>query len=217
MLGVRGKPDTDGKAIYPVSAHGLQSMSIGYLVEEDTPMIWRGPMVTGALQQLLRDTQWNQLDYLIMDLPPGTGDIQLTLAQQVPVSGAVIVTTPQDIALLDARRGLQMFEKVSVPVLGIVENMSLHVCSRCGHREPLFGEGGGHRMAEQYGVPLLGALPLDINIRLNADNGHPSVIAEPDGEIARIYFEIARSMSARLAQKARDYSQRFPNISVVND
>ncbi|MBM3204066.1 iron-sulfur cluster carrier protein ApbC [Candidatus Woesearchaeota archaeon] len=217
MLGVKGKPDTDGKSIYPLQAHGLQSMSIGYLVDEETPMIWRGPMVTGALQQLLRDTRWDQLDYLIMDLPPGTGDIQLTLAQQVPVSGAVIVTTPQDIALLDARRGLHMFEKVSVPVLGIVENMSLHVCSRCGHTEPLFGEGGGQRMAEQCGVPLLGALPLDINIRLNADNGHPSVVAEPDGDIARHYFSIARAMSARLAQKARDFSHRFPTISVVND
>ena len=217
MLGITGKPDSDGKRLHPVMAHGLQSMSIGYLVDEEAPMIWRGPMVTGALQQLLKDTCWDQLDYLVMDLPPGTGDIQLTLAQQIPVSGAVIVTTPQDIALLDARRGLKMFEKVNIPVLGIVENMSLHICSRCGHLEPIFGEGGGQRMAEQCGVPLLGALPLDISIRLNADSGKPSVVAEPDGEVAQSYFRIARAMSARLAQQARDYSHRFPAISVVND
>ncbi len=217
MLGVKGKPKTDGSSIFPIRAYGLQSMSIGYLVDEEAPMIWRGPMVTGALQQLLKDTRWDDLDYLIIDLPPGTGDIQLTLAQQIPVSGAVIVTTPQDIALLDARRGLNMFAKVSVPVLGIIENMSLHVCSRCGHAEPIFGEGGGQRMAEQCGVPLLGALPLDISIRLNADNGHPSVVVEPTGKAARIYFQIARSMAARLALKARDYSHRFPTISIVND
>jgi ATP-binding protein involved in chromosome partitioning len=217
MLGVSGHPDTDGKSLKPLVAHGVQSMSIGYLVEEDTPMVWRGPMVTGALQQLLRDTRWDDLDYLIVDLPPGTGDIQLTLAQQIPVSGAVIVTTPQDIALLDAQRGLKMFEKVGVPVLGIIENMSVHICSNCGHAEPIFGEGGGARMAEKYGVELLGSLPLDIGIRLNADGGHPTVVADPEGKPALIYREIARKMAARLALKAKDYSARFPTITVVND
>lgn len=216
MLGIKGKPDNDGKTMSPMMAHGLQSMSIGYLVEEDTPMIWRGPMVTSALQQLLKETRWDNLDYLIIDMPPGTGDIQLTMAQQIPVSGAVIVTTPQDIALLDARRGLNMFEKVNIKVLGIIENMSQHVCSQCGHMEPIFGTGGGHRMAEQSGVPLLGALPLDISIRLNADGGNPSVIADPDGTVARSYFNIARSLAAHLAQTPKDYSHRFPNISVLN-
>jgi ATP-binding protein involved in chromosome partitioning len=216
MLGVSTRPETDGKSFKPVFAHGLQSMSIGYLVDEDTPMIWRGPMATGALQQLLRDTQWDRLDYLIVDLPPGTGDIQLTLAQQIPVSGAVIVTTPQDIALLDAQKALKMFEKVNVPVLGIVENMSIHVCSRCGHAEPIFGEGGGAKMAQKYGTELLGQLPLDRSIRENADGGHPTVIAAPQSEAAERYRSIARKLAARLALKAKDYSGRFPTISIVN-
>jgi ATP-binding protein involved in chromosome partitioning len=218
MLGLSGRPEVEeDKKLLPMVAYGVQSMSIGYLIDEDQPMIWRGPMVTGALQQLLRDTRWNDLDYLIVDLPPGTGDIQLTLAQQIPVSGAVIVTTPQDIALLDAQRGLMMFEKVGVPVLGIVENMSIHICSHCGHAEHIFGEGGGERMAKKYGTDLLGSLPLDVGIRENADGGHPSVVADPDGRPALIYKEVARKMAARLALKARDYSARFPTITVVND
>jgi ATP-binding protein involved in chromosome partitioning len=217
MLGLSGQPEHDGSHIQPKVAYGVQSMSIGYLIEEDAPMIWRGPMVTGALQQLLKDTAWDDLDYLVIDLPPGTGDIQLTLAQQIPVSGALIVTTPQDIALLDAQRGLRMFEKVGVPVLGIVENMSIHICSNCGHAEPIFGEGGGERMAEKYGVELLGALPLDIGIRLNADGGHPTVVADPDSPPALIYKAIARKAAARLALRAKDYSARFPTITVVND
>jgi ATP-binding protein involved in chromosome partitioning len=217
MLGVSGRPETEGKKIHPIVAHGLQSMSIGYLIDEDTPMIWRGPMVVGALQQLLNDTLWEDLDYLIVDLPPGTGDIQLSLAQQIPVSGAVIVTTPQDIALLDAQKGLKMFEKVGIPVLGIIENMSVHVCSRCGHAEPIFGEGGGEKMARKYGTELLGQLPLDRGIREHADGGRPTVIAAPDSEPARRYRSIARKMAARLALKAKDYSGRFPTISIVNN
>ena len=218
MLGLSGRPRVEeGNKLVPMVGHGLQSMSIGYLVDEDQPMIWRGPMVTGALQQLLKDTCWDNLDYLFIDLPPGTGDIQLTLAQQIPVSGAVIVTTPQDLALLDAQRGLRMFEQVSVPVLGIVENMSIHICSNCGHAEPIFGTGGGEKMAEKYGTELLGSLPLDMSIRENADGGRPSVIADPEGEPARIYREVARKLAARLALKARDYSARFPTITVVND
>ncbi|BBA32615.1 mrP protein [Methylocaldum marinum] len=218
MLGISGRPDTEeGKRLIPMVAYGVQSMSIGYLVDEDAPMIWRGPMVTGALQQLLKDTRWDDLDYLLIDLPPGTGDVQLTLAQQIPVSGAIIVTTPQDIALLDAQRGLQMFEKVGIPVLGIVENMSIHICSNCGHAEPIFGEGGGEKMARKYGVELLGSLPLDISIRKNADGGYPTVIAEPDSKPAQIYKGVARKMAARLALRAKDYSARFPTITVVND
>jgi len=216
MLGVTGRPQTDGKSFSPVTALGLQTMSIGYLIDDDTPMIWRGPMVTGALTQLLKDTRWDDLDYLVIDLPPGTGDIQLTLAQQIPVSGAVIVTTPQDIALLDAQKGLKMFEKVSVPVLGLIENMSIHICSQCGHAEPIFGAGGGQRMAERYGVELLGALPLDIRIREAADGGHPTVISDPDCSAAQMYKSIARKMAARLARKAKDYSGRFPKITVTN-
>ncbi|GMU42648.1 MAG: iron-sulfur cluster carrier protein ApbC [Xanthomonadales bacterium] len=215
MLGVSGKPDTrDGKLIVPKSAHGVQVMSIGFMIEEDTPMIWRGPMVTQALQQLLNETDWQGLDYLVIDLPPGTGDIQLTLCQRVPVSGAVIVTTPQDIALLDARKGLRMFEKVAVPVLGVIENMSTHVCSNCGHEEPIFGSGGGERMAEQYGVPLLGRLPLDIRIREESDSGHPTVIAQPDSAIAASYHEIARQVAARLSRQARNKAIGFPNIVI---
>jgi ATP-binding protein involved in chromosome partitioning len=215
MLGLSGKPDTrDGKVIVPKNGYGLQVMSIGFMIEEDTPMIWRGPMVTQALQQLLNETDWQGLDYLIIDLPPGTGDIQLTLCQRVPVSGAVIVTTPQDIALLDARKGLKMFEKVAVPVLGIVENMSTHVCSNCGHEEPIFGSGGGESMAEQYGVPLLGRLPLDMRIRQESDSGHPTVIAAPDSAIAATYREIARKVAGRLSRQARNKSIGFPNIVI---
>lgn len=215
MLGLSGKPDTrDGKLIVPKLAYGVQCMSIGFMIEDDTPMIWRGPMVTQALQQLLNETAWEGLDYLVIDLPPGTGDIQLTLCQRVPVSGALIVTTPQDIALLDARKALKMFEKVAVPVLGIVENMSTHVCSNCGHEEPIFGTGGGQSMATQYGVPLLGHLPLDIRIRKEADSGHPTVIAEPDSQIAATYREIARKTAARLSRQARNKSLGFPNIVI---
>lgn len=218
LLGLSGKPDiAEGNRIVPKTAYGVQSMSIGYLIDEDTPMIWRGPMVTTALQQLLKDTAWDNLDYLIIDLPPGTGDIQLTLAQQIPVSAALIVTTPQDIALLDAQKGLKMFEKVNVPVLGIIENMSIHVCSQCGHEEPIFGAGGGERMAERYGVELLGCLPLDMQIRQRSDEGHPSVVADPEGSVARRYREIALRMSALLALKAKDYTSKFPTISVVSD
>ncbi len=217
MLGLSGKPEVEGRSFLPKTAYGVQSMSIGYLIDEDTPMIWRGPMVTGALQQLLNDTRWDNLDYLIVDLPPGTGDIQLTLAQQIPVSGAVIVTTPQDIALLDAQKGLKMFEKVSVPVLGLIENMSVHICSHCGHEEHIFGEGGGEKISKKYGVDLLGSLPLDIRIREQADGGHPTVVAEPQGRSAQIYREIARRLAGRLALTAKDYSARFPTISIVNN
>ena len=218
MLGINGKPESrDGKSLEPLVSYHIQTMSIGFLVDEETPMIWRGPMVTQALQQLLGDTNWSDLDYLVIDLPPGTGDIQLTLAQQVPVSGAVIVTTPQDIALLDARKGLKMFEKVEVPVLGIVENMSIHICSNCGHEEHIFGEGGGQRMADQYDVDFLGALPLDIKIREQVDSGRPSVVAEPDGRIAQIYREIARRTAAKLSLKTKDYAARFPQIVIQNN
>lgn len=218
MLGIHGKPDTkDGKTVEPKVSYRLQSMSIGYLIEEDTPMIWRGPMVTSALEQLLGDTNWSDLDYLVIDLPPGTGDIQLTLCQKIPVSGAIIVTTPQDIALLDAKKGLKMFEKVSVPVLGIIENMSTHICSECGHEEHIFGEGGGQQMSEQYGVELLGSLPLDISIREGVDNGRPTVAMDPESRVTQIYREIARKAAALLATKAKDYSGRFPKIVVQND
>jgi len=217
MLGLVGKPDSpDGHTITPKAQYGLQAMSIGLMIEEDTPMIWRGPMVTQALQQLLNDTAWKALDYLIIDLPPGTGDIQLTLCQRVPVSGALIVTTPQDIALLDARKGLKMFEKVEVPVLGIVENMAIHICSKCGHAEHIFGSGGGQSMSDQYEVPLLGSLPLDIRIREQTDGGRPTVIAEPDSTITAIYREIARKTAARLALQARSKAISFPNIVIQN-
>jgi ATP-binding protein involved in chromosome partitioning len=217
MLGLSGYPASeDGKTMMPKVSYGVQTNSIGYLVDADQPMIWRGPMVTNALQQLLKDTNWNNLDYLIIDLPPGTGDIQLTLAQQIPVSGAIIVTTPQDIALIDAQRGLGMFEKVNVPVLGIVENMSIHICSNCGHEEAIFGEGGGAAMAERNRVDFLGSLPLDITIRQFADCGRPTVAADPDGRPAQIYREIARKAAAKLALKAKDFSSKFPNIVVQN-
>ncbi len=217
MLGVSGQPkSSDGKSLEPMEAHGLQAMSIGFLIDEETPMIWRGPMVTQALEQLLNDTRWRKLDYLVVDLPPGTGDVQLTLAQKIPVSGAIIVTTPQDIALLDARKGLKMFEKVEVPVLGVVENMSIHICSECGHEEPIFGQGGGQRMAEESGVEVLGALPLDIHIREQADGGNPTVAAMPDSRVAEIYREIARKAAARLAARSKDYSAKFPKIVIQN-
>ncbi|HWG10586.1 MAG TPA: iron-sulfur cluster carrier protein ApbC [Rhodanobacteraceae bacterium] len=217
MFGLEGRPDSpDGKSIEPMTNHGVQLMSIGFLVGEDTPMIWRGPMVTQALTQLLNDTRWRDLDYLVIDLPPGTGDIQLTLAQRVPVSGAVIVTTPQDIALLDAKRGLQMFQKVAVPVLGIVENMATHVCSQCGHEEHVFGEGGGERMAQQYNVPLLGSLPLDIRIREQADGGKPSVAAMPDSDIAARYRGIARRAAAQLSLQAKNKAIAMPKIVIEN-
>ncbi len=217
MLGVSGQPkSSDGKSLEPMEAHGLQAMSIGFLIDEETPMIWRGPMVTQALEQLLNDTQWRGIDYLIVDLPPGTGDVQLTLAQKIPVSGAVIVTTPQDIALLDARKGLKMFEKVEVPVLGVVENMSIHICSKCGNEEPIFGEGGGTRMAEESGVDMLGALPLDMSIREQVDGGNPTVAASPDSRIAEIYRDIARKAAAKLASKSKDYSAKFPKIVIQN-
>lgn len=218
MLGLSGRrPGTpDGKSIDPLEAYGLECMSIGFMIDDEEPMIWRGPMVTSALNQLIGDTNWSELDYLVVDMPPGTGDIALTLSQQVPVSGAIIVTTPQDIALLDARKGLKMFEKVSVPVLGVVENMSTHICSNCGNEEPIFGTGGGASMAEQYNVPLLGSLPLDIRIREEADSGHPTVVADPDGPLALRYREIARSAAAKLAAQGRDYSRLFPNISIEN-
>ena len=217
MLGCRAKPDShDGKSIEPNVSYHLQSMSIGYMVNEETPMIWRGPMVTSALEQMLGDTNWSDLDYLVIDLPPGTGDIQLTLCQKIPVSGAIIVTTPQDIALLDARKGLKMFEKVEVPVLGIVENMSTHICSQCGHEEHVFGSGGGQQMAEQYDVDLLGSLPLDISIREGADNGRPTVVMEPDSATTQTYRDIARKAAARLSLRAKDYSARFPKIVVEN-
>jgi len=217
MLGISDRPESkDGKTMEPLRKYDMQAMSIGFLIEEDTPMIWRGPMVTQALEQLLRDTNWQDLDYLIVDLPPGTGDVQLTLSQKIPVSGAVIVTTPQDIALLDARKGLKMFEKVDVPVLGIVENMSIHICSKCGHEEYIFGQGGGERMAEEYGVDLLGALPLDIHIREQADGGEPTVVREPESRIAQIYREIARRTGAKLAEQSKDYSGKFPSIVIKN-
>lgn len=218
MLGVPDKrPESkDQRSIEPVMAHGLQSMSIGYLVEEDQAMIWRGPMVSSALQQLLNDTRWDELDYLIVDLPPGTGDAHLTLAQKVPVTAAIIVTTPQDIALADARKGIAMFQKVQVPVLGVVENMAVHVCSNCGHAEHVFGEGGGARLAEKYGIELLGSLPLALQIREQADGGTPTVAAEPEGPIAAQYRDIARRISAKLSLEAKNFSAMFPTISITN-
>ncbi|WP_144393370.1 iron-sulfur cluster carrier protein ApbC [Pleionea sediminis] len=219
MLGrADARPETlDQKRILPVENYGVQSMSIGYLVEPEQAMVWRGPMASGALQQLINDTQWNDLDYLIVDLPPGTGDIQLTLSQKVPVTAAVIVTTPQDLALADAIKAINMFEKVSVPVLGVIENMGMHVCSNCGHTEHVFGEGGGESLANDSRVDFLGSLPLSKSIRDNADNGKPTVVAEPDSPVASSYRSIARSMAARLSLSAKDYSQSFPNISIMND
>ena len=219
MLGVpEERPAQRGsQMLEPVAAHGLQTMSIGYLLTESTPVVWRGPMVSGALQQLLNQTAWEDLDYLIIDLPPGTGDIQLTLAQKVPVAGSVIVTTPQDIALLDAKKGIEMFRKVDVPVLGVVENMAVHICSNCGHTEHLFGEGGGDRIARDYGVPLLGSLPLALSIREQSDSGNPPVVAEPNGPVAAIYKQIARRAAAQLALRERQQGTVFPTIAIKND
>jgi ATP-binding protein involved in chromosome partitioning len=218
MLGIAGKPESkDGNTLEPMQSHGIQAMSIGFLIDEETPMIWRGPMVTQALEQLLKDTNWGELDYLVIDLPPGTGDTQLTLAQKVPLAGAIIVTTPQDIALLDARKGLKMFEKVEVPILGIVENMCTHICSKCGHEEPIFGAGGGANMAKQYNVALLGQLPLDIRIREETDSGRPTVAADPECRISQIYREIARNATAKLALQSKDYATRFPSIVIQNN
>jgi ATP-binding protein involved in chromosome partitioning len=218
MMGINARPESlDGKTMEPLENHGVQVSSIGFLIDPDQPMVWRGPMVTQALQQLLEQTNWRDLDYLIIDMPPGTGDIQLTLSQKVPVTGAVIVTTPQDIALLDARKGLKMFEKVDIPILGIVENMSMHVCSNCGHAEPIFGEGGGKKMCAEYGVDFLGALPLTMSIREQTDSGKPTVVADPDGKVADIYREIARKVAIKVAEKARDMTSKFPNIVVKND
>ncbi|MTW22596.1 iron-sulfur cluster carrier protein ApbC [Allochromatium palmeri] len=217
MLGLSGQPDSkDGRTLEPMVSYDIQTMSIGFLIEDETPMIWRGPMVTQALEQLLNDTNWSDLDYLVIDLPPGTGDTQLTLAQKVPVSGAIIVTTPQDIALLDARKGLKMFQKVEVPVLGIVENMSIHICSKCGHEEHIFGQGGGQSMSDQYGIDLLGSLPLDIQIREETDNGKPTVAAQPESRITEIYREIARKTAAKLSLQAKDYASKFPRIVIQN-
>ncbi|HUO96912.1 MAG TPA: iron-sulfur cluster carrier protein ApbC [Steroidobacteraceae bacterium] len=217
MMGLAGeRPNTpDGKQIDPLRAYGVEVMSIGFLIDPAQPMVWRGPMVTQALVQLLGETRWSELDYLIVDMPPGTGDTQLTLAQRVPVSGAIIVTTPQDIALADARKGLMMFRKVSVPVLGIIENMATHVCSKCGHEEHIFGAGGGERMAAEYGIPLLGSLPLDIRIREQADGGRPTVVAEPEGRLAQAYLEIARRAAGRLASGTA--TGAFPTLSVSDD
>src|ERR1700694_3138238 len=216
MMGLSGSRPVspDGKHMTPLRAHGVEVMSIGFMIDQEQPMAWRGPMVTQALTQLLGETNWGELDYLVVDMPPGTGDIQLTLAQRVPVSGAVIVTTPQDIALLDARKGLKMFEKVEVRVLGIVENMSVHVCRQCWHVEHVFGSGGGPRMAAQYGVQLLGELPLDIRIREDADGGAPTVVSEPGSPRALAYFRMARRTAARLSTLNKDYSRMFPKITV---
>ncbi|AOK53544.1 ATP-binding protein [Burkholderia stagnalis] len=218
MLGIHGqRPESpDNQSMNPLVGHGLQANSIGFLIEEDNPMVWRGPMATSALEQLLRQTNWRELDYLIVDMPPGTGDIQLTLAQRVPVTGAVIVTTPQDIALLDAKKGLKMFEKVGIPILGIVENMSIHICSNCGHEEHIFGAGGAERMSKEYGVNVLGSLPLDIAIRERADSGAPTVAADPDGAIAQRYRAIARGVALAIAERARDMTSKFPSIVVQN-
>ncbi|MES2401733.1 MAG: iron-sulfur cluster carrier protein ApbC [Pseudomonadota bacterium] len=215
MMGIEGKPESlDGKNMEPMLGHDIQVMSIGFLVPQDQAMIWRGPMATQALEQLLRQTNWKDLDYLIVDMPPGTGDIQLTLSQRVPLTGAVIVTTPQDIALLDATKGVRMFEKVGVPILGIVENMAVHICSNCGHAEHIFGEGGGKKMALEHQMDYLGALPLDIHIRMQADGGKPTVAADPDGKIAGIYRDIARKMAVTVASRAKDFSARFPTITI---
>jgi len=217
MLGIAGRPESkDGKSLEPMMGHGLQAISIGFLIDVDTPMVWRGPMVTQALEQLLKETRWRELDYLVVDLPPGTGDIQLTLAQKVPVTGAVIVTTPQDIALIDARKGFKMFEKVGIPILGVVENMSLHVCSKCGHEEHIFGAGGAEKMCKDYGTELLGALPLDVRIREQADSGKPTVVADPDSRVAEIYRAIARRVAVKIGELQRDMSGKFPNIVVQN-
>lgn len=217
MLGITGKPESIAEnTIEPMHGHGLQASSIGFLIEPDNPMVWRGPMVTSALEQLLRQTNWDSLDYLVVDMPPGTGDIQLTLSQKVPVTGSVIVTTPQDIALLDARKGLKMFEKVGIPILGIVENMSIYLCPNCGHSEHIFGEGGGQKMCQDYGVDFLGSLPLNLSIRQQSDAGNPTVAADPDGQISAVYKDIARKVAIRIANLSKDMSTKFPSIVVQN-
>lgn len=218
MMGLDGRPDSaDGKTMEPLENYGVQVMSIGFLVEADSPMVWRGPMATQALDQLLRQTHWGDLDYLIVDMPPGTGDIQLSLSQKVPLTGAVIVTTPQDIALLDAKKGIRMFEKVGVPILGIVENMAVHVCEKCGHVEHIFGADGGKRLATDYKTDYLGALPLNLSIRVQADSGRPSVVAEPEGEIAALYKAVARTVAVKIAERAKDFSAKFPSITISKD
>jgi ATP-binding protein involved in chromosome partitioning len=218
MMGIEGRPESvDGQTMEPLENHGLQVMSIGFLVDKDEAMIWRGPMATQALDQLLRQTNWKELDYLLVDMPPGTGDIQLTLSQKVPLTGAVIVTTPQDIALLDARKGIKMFEKVGVPILGIVENMAVYCCPNCGHTEHIFGADGGKRMAAEYKMDYLGALPLNMQIRVQADSGKPTVVADPDGEVAGIYKAVARQVAIKIAQRAKDFSSKFPSIKVSKD
>ncbi|MFN9031050.1 MAG: iron-sulfur cluster carrier protein ApbC [Betaproteobacteria bacterium] len=217
MLGISGKPESvDGRLLEPLMGHGIQAISIGMLIDADQPMVWRGPMVTQALQQLLMQTNWQDVDYLVVDMPPGTGDIQLTLSQQVPVTGAVVVTTPQDIALVDAKKGFKMFEKVGVPIFGLVENMAIHVCSKCGHQEHIFGEGGAARMSAEYGVPVLGSLPLDLRIREQTDSGRPTVVAEPDSDIAQAYKAIARKVAIAIAEKGKDMSLKMPTIKVSN-
>ncbi|MGM9426111.1 iron-sulfur cluster carrier protein ApbC [Hydrogenophaga sp. MI9] len=218
MMGIEGRPEsTDGKTMEPLENHGIQVSSIGFLVDKDEAMIWRGPMATQALEQLLRQTNWKDLDYLIVDMPPGTGDIQLTLSQRVPITGAVIVTTPQDIALLDARKGIKMFEKVGVPILGIVENMAVYCCPNCGHTEHIFGAEGGKKMAAEYGMDFLGELPLNMSIRVQADSGRPTVVADPDSEIAGIYRTVARQVAIKIAARAKDFSSKFPSIKISKD
>ncbi len=215
MMGLHERPQSeDGKTMEPLQNHGIQVMSIGFLVSPEEATIWRGPMATQALEQLLRQTNWKDLDYLIVDMPPGTGDIQLTLSQRVPLTGAVIVTTPQDIALLDAKKGIKMFDKVGVPILGLVENMAVHICSQCGHHEHIFGQDGGQHMAKQLEIDYLGALPLDIKIRLQADSGQPTVVADPQGELAQMYTTMARALAIKVAAKARDFSSLFPSITI---
>lgn len=218
MMGLSGRPESaDGKTMQPLEAHGVQVMSIGFLVAQDQAMVWRGPMATQALEQLLRQTNWRDMDYLIVDMPPGTGDIQLTLSQRVPLTGAVIVTTPQDIALIDALKGIRMFQKVGVPILGVVENMAVHVCSQCGHAEHIFGVEGGKKMAQAEGMTYLGALPLSMAIRVQADSGIPSVVADPDGEVTAIYKAVARQLAVAVSAKAKDFSSKFPTITVSKD
>jgi len=218
MMGISGKPDSaDGKTMEPLENYGVQVMSIGFLVDQDQAMIWRGPMATQALEQLLRQTNWRELDYLIVDMPPGTGDIQLTLSQRVPMTGAVVVTTPQDIALLDAKKGIKMFEKVGVPILGIVENMAVHVCSNCKHVEHIFGADGGRKLAQEYQMDYLGALPLDMQIRLQADSGKPTVVADSLGDVAAIYMAVARKVAVAIAAKNKDFSSKFPSIKISKD
>lgn len=218
MMGIDGRPDSeDGQTMEPMENYGVQVMSIGFLVAQDEAMIWRGPMATQALEQLLRQTNWKDLDYLIVDMPPGTGDIQLTLSQRVPMTGAVVVTTPQDIALLDAKKGIKMFEKVGVPILGIVENMAVHVCSNCGHIEHIFGADGGKKMAAEYSMDYLGALPLAMQIRQQADSGKPTVVSEPDSEVAGLYKAVARKVALAIAAKNKDFSSKFPSIKISKD